>query len=323
MISIILPVYNTSKYLDACIYSICNQTYSNIEIICVNDGSTDDSGEILEKWRSLDARIRVIQQENKGVSAARNRGLQHATGDLIYFPDSDDILAPTILDTLCAQLEKYKADISMCGYRKYYLDGTWRDILGTDDEYIETCEEACGNLIRGERYTGSLCTKLFRKEILQDIQFDETLKINEDILFCYHAFSKAKRLVFLDRPLYYYYERSVASSSRNSSMKKMEDVLSVSEKIFKDCHVSSLRNDAAEKLYKAAVRAYRTYLMECDVDWEKQKNKFVRLICEAKPLCTKMRRRYKLDYVMMRGFPHFYRILYRLYDRIRTPNWDL
>ncbi|MBO7334370.1 MAG: glycosyltransferase, partial [Lachnospiraceae bacterium] len=116
LISVIVPVFEVEKYLKECIESILNQTYTNLEIILVDDGSPDKCGEICEEYAKTDNRIIVIHHENKGLSSARNRGLDIATGDYIGFVDSDDKIAPDMFEILLNNLKQYDADISICGF---------------------------------------------------------------------------------------------------------------------------------------------------------------------------------------------------------------
>ena len=130
-ISVIVPVYNCDPYVEQCIRSILAQSYTDLEIICVNDGSTDDSGTILDKLACEDARIRVIHQKNAGASAARNMGIDLATGDLITFVDSDDIIEPDMYETLLPYFDEKNVDIVHCGYKRVHLDGSIKDVNGT------------------------------------------------------------------------------------------------------------------------------------------------------------------------------------------------
>ena len=117
LVSVIVPVYNVEAYLDECLESICSQTYRNLEIILADDGSTDKSGEICDIWQAKDPRIRVIHQQNAGVSCARNAGLEICTGDLISFVDSDDWLDLQMFEKLVSCLSENDADAAMCGFR--------------------------------------------------------------------------------------------------------------------------------------------------------------------------------------------------------------
>ncbi len=323
MISVIVPIYNTEQYLEASISSICKQTYCDIEIICVNDGSTDRSGEILQQLAEKDPRIHIYYQPNGGVSSARNLGLCHAAGEYIYFPDSDDMLAPELLENLLSLILEHGCDVSMCGYRKHYLDGSTKDILGTRKLHFETHTQAINNLLCGKRYTGSLCTKLFRRNVIEGLQFRTDISINEDILFCFYAFQQADCTVFLDIPLYHYYERATASSSRNSALKKAEDALYISDIIFENCKNSPNCSAAAEKLFLSATGAYRTFLFYSRESLKKRKTDLIAMIQKTQPWCQALPKKYKFNYLFLRYAPSLYKLMYSVYDHIRTPNWDL
>ena len=139
LVSVIVPVYNTSCYLEKCITSICNQTYKNLEIICVDDGSTDDSWDILQEWTKRDERVKAIHIENKGSSGARNVGIDYAHGDYLTFVDSDDWLNLQMYEKLVENVSD-TVGISSCGYYFAYQD---RVSLAENEEYIENMR-LCG-----------------------------------------------------------------------------------------------------------------------------------------------------------------------------------
>ena len=166
LISIIIPVYNVSNYLDKCLESICNQTYQNIEIITVNDGSKDDSLNILKKWKKKDSRITIIDKENGGLSDARNVGMDASSGDYIGFVDSDDYVDEDFYEILVANLEKYDADISCCRYSNVWEDGT-KESIGNDGEiHIYEGLEALKEYIYGKTMDPFSVNKLYRAELL-------------------------------------------------------------------------------------------------------------------------------------------------------------
>lgn len=123
MISVIMPVYNMEQYLERCLKSVVKQTYSNLEILLINDGSSDKSGDICEQWAKQDRRIRVFHKENGGLSDARNWGLEYAKGEYLCFVDSDDYMEPDMLEKLLNALEKNAAEIAVCNFVYEYLDG--------------------------------------------------------------------------------------------------------------------------------------------------------------------------------------------------------
>lgn len=140
-ISVIIPVYNSEKFLDACIDSIVKQTYQNFEIILVDDGSTDDSPSLCDQYAAQDKRIKVIHQDNQGVSAARNNGLDLATGDLVSFIDSDDTLDEDMYELLVKLFEENSADITHCGY-KHLVGDEVRLVHDTHEIIVQQHDEA-------------------------------------------------------------------------------------------------------------------------------------------------------------------------------------
>lgn len=209
-ISVIVPIYNLDGYLDKCISSIINQTYSDLEIILINDGSTDDSGQICEKYKAQDGRIVVIHQENQGVSIARNKGLNIATGDYIGFVDADDWIDEDMYEVLHINMLKYNAAISMCRHKYINQDNIYVPeelsedtvVNGTDILKFYLSEYHTTNIIND-----SVWCKLYRSSSLNNIRFPEH-QTYEDILFTCKALINANRLVISSECLYNYNMRS-------------------------------------------------------------------------------------------------------------------
>lgn len=323
MISVIVPVYNSSPYLQSCLSSILAQTYQDLEIICVNDGSTDNSLQFLIEAAQQDTRIKILSQENSGVSVARNAGLNMARGDYISFVDSDDELEPDMYEILLNLAEKYQADVAHCGYKKIHLDGSAKDIRGTEELLIQDGLEACKCLLSGQHFTGGLWNKLYRAGLIGNTRFDEALKINEDVLFNAQAFQRASTAVFYDVPKYHYFERQSSACSRTSAIRKKLDTVAAAEKILKLFENSLVEIYAANKLYYSLLDLYRAYLFDgigknrdaCGVLHQR--------VLDVAPLCGDAAKRDRINYRFMRYFPVLYKFVYGLYDRIRKPNWDL
>lgn len=323
MISVIIPVYNSGKYLADCLNSVLSQSYKELEIICVNDGSTDDSADILEEYARKDGRIHVIHQQNAGVSAARNAGLQAANGSHIAFVDSDDALDPQMYDHLLRLMDTYCADIAHCGYRKVYADGSAKEVCGTGELLVQDFAEAAGCLLAGRHFTGGLWNKLYRAELLEGVRFDSALKMNEDILMNAILFSKAKTIVFQDVPLYHYYERSDSSCSTTAALKKKKDAVAAAEAIYSIYKDTPVEQEAARKLHYVLCDLHRAYLMTGDEIQSAKLREVHNRIVEITPSCGNLSRRAQLNYRLMSGAPRIYALIYRIYDKIRKPNWDL
>lgn len=226
-ISVIVPVYNTKQFLDACINSIVNQSYTNLQIILVDDGSPDGSGVICDSWAEKDDRILVIHQNNAGVSAARNAGLKIATGELISFVDSDDVLP----EDAYAQLLKIRKDDDLIMGRMILMEEDGTLIPGEQkmpprDFSLEAFLE---ELFKEKQYCylGYLWDKLLKREIIQknSISFDPTIKLNEDRLFLLEYLLHSRSVSLCDAVVYYYRQRSsgvITATRRNRTVTDSE-----------------------------------------------------------------------------------------------------
>lgn len=250
-VSIILPVYNTKEYLDQCISSVLSQTYKNLELICVDDGSYDGSGEIVDKYARQDDRVIAIHQKNSGESAARNVGLRHATGDVWGFIDCDDWLELDMYETLINAMQESNADISV---------GSWFEEFPDRCNPVKNTEVIENNVFDNHqlyyyiykrdcyRAFGYMWDKLYKKKCFYDengqlLLFDEKMKIGGDIIYLAQLVSNGKTVVYTDRPFYHYRTRPTSASfSRNitdrlGSVAAYQRVLELMEK----CQV---QNDA-------------------------------------------------------------------------------
>lgn len=211
-VSIIVPVYNVEKYLNRCIESLVNQSYDNLEIILINDGSTDSSGSICEKWGEVNDNIIVIKQENKGVSEARNRGLEIATGDYVMFVDPDDWCELNMVEKMMEKIDS--ADLTYCAYF-VDTDKYTKTIKNAVTENRYTIEEIYTALFFGSknRNGADLATALwrgiFKMQIIKDhnIRFDTYIRFAEDWLFYASYFKYVKSVNIIEEPLYHYYQR--------------------------------------------------------------------------------------------------------------------
>lgn len=206
-LSVIIPVYNAEEHLQKCIDSVLKQTESDIEIILVNDGSKDKSGEICDGFTQKDNRIRIIHQENQGVSAARNNALAVATGDFIGFVDSDDYIHPQMFEKMLNNAEESKSDIAMCDVLTVYDNGkTESDTitqLPEDSTLIKT--DFTPNLLL--ETAGSVCRCIYKNALIKSkqIKFPQGIKFSEDRIFNILSFGFANKISYIKEPLYYRY----------------------------------------------------------------------------------------------------------------------
>lgn len=205
LISIIVPVYNVEKYLERCINSITNQTYKNIEIILVDDGSKDNSGKMCDELKQKDTRIKVIHKENGGLSDARNAGLKIASGEYVGFVDSDDYIENDMFETMYNLTQKYNSDISIVSFYELYKG----KVIGVrDSKNLEELDkiEAIKELLIDTKIQSYAWNKLFKKELFEGIEFP-TNKNFEDIATTLLLFERANKVVLLEEPKYYYVRR--------------------------------------------------------------------------------------------------------------------
>ena len=211
LVSVIVPVFNAGDHLNTCLDSIVTQTYDNLEIIIINDGSTDMSPEVCDHYEKNDSRITVIHKDNRGVSSARNVGLEKARGDYISFVDSDDWLELDAYEHLVECALNHGVDAVIFEYFVDYKDGktihkNYNELNGfmTRSEAIETTISSVNRFA---------CSKLYAKKLIQNIQFNQNIHIGEDTLFSCVALNNADSIYYTAKPLYHYVQ-SDASATR-------------------------------------------------------------------------------------------------------------
>lgn len=205
-ISVIVPVYNVDSSLRKCVSSIIRQDYSNLEIILIDDGSTDESGLICDSLAEQDIRIKVIHKKNGGLSSARNDGLKIATGEYIQFIDSDDWIQEEMLTNLCDTLDNTDADLAVCGI--IITDGINNEPLQWFEEnQVFTTQDALDQLIYNKKLTSHAWNKLYKYEVIKDVPFPEG-KLYEDIRMMHFVFEKCRKVAVVKERYYYYYQRS-------------------------------------------------------------------------------------------------------------------
>jgi len=223
LISVIIPIYNVEAYLERCIDSVLRQTYDNLQIILVNDGSIDKSGEICDVYAKAHRHVQVIHQPNGGISAARNTGVRHAEGDWIFFVDSDDYISCHFAKEMLNACVKYDADISVCNYITDY-DGICDESKFRKAEKYEliTSREATKRHFGkdADRLNIANC-KIIRSSLLKRVQFPVG-KINEDVFASHHLMYYAHRVVLTDACFYAYYQCPSSIMRKPFSLKRLD-----------------------------------------------------------------------------------------------------
>lgn len=228
LISIIVPVYNVKDYLEKCLLTICEQTYKNLEIILVDDGSSDGSGELCDLFAQKDKRIKVIHQTNAGQSAARNRGLAIAQGEYLGFVDSDDWIEPDMYDFLYYLLIENGADISICSR---YIEKGGKSVAkySSGEQFMFDRVEAVRALAVDKHVRNYMMDKLFRRRLFEGITFPEN-RVFEDLAICYRVFYRTEKVVLQDTPKYHYVIRKGSTmQSKYNPQREYQLFLAVSE----------------------------------------------------------------------------------------------
>lgn len=238
-ISVIIPVYNCENYVQKCVLSVIGQTHTDLEIICVNDGSQDKSGLILDELAKEDSRIKVIHQINSGVTCARLAGVKEATGEYIGFVDGDDVVEADMFEFLLYNAATHDAQISHCGYQMIFKDGHVNYFYNTRQLLELNKTESVKALLEGTRIEPSLCNKLYHKslfpKLLHKDYMPQSIKHNEDLLMNYYLFSEAERTVFEDKCKYHYLVRENSVSRQKLNTHKIFDPIKVKQIILNEC----------------------------------------------------------------------------------------
>lgn len=238
-ISIIVAIYNVKEYVEKCVSSILKQTYTNLEIILVDDGAADGSGDICDSMAQKDSRIVVIHKENGGLSDARNAGLDIATGDYISFVDGDDTIEPDMFEKLVSDIEKYDADVSCCRYRKVWENGESLEIGADHETHIYEGLESLKEYLYGKILDPFAVCKLYRRSILYP-ESSEPLRFikgitSEDNPFCVELFKTTGKVVVSGEASYNYLQKRAGSITNVAVSKNKIDAVCRWNDIRLDC----------------------------------------------------------------------------------------
>lgn len=263
LISVIVPVYNVSEYLEECCRAIISQTYSNLEIILVDDGSTDGSDKICDYYEKLDDRIKVIHKPNGGLSSARNSGLEIASGSYISFIDSDDYPRQEMMEKLVSCFDSYDLDVVCCNYSSTKtpnkLDGRI-SVLGKN--------KAISYLLDDGGYRCFAWNKMYRRSMFKNIKYPEG-KLFEDIGTTYKIFKISNRVCYINEDLYYYRQRESSITSVNYNSKS-KDVIDAINFVLKDSS-QILNKDEYSRLTAGYCHYYLSYLKKAMLADEESK----------------------------------------------------
>lgn len=315
MISIIVPAYNLEKYIARTINSILQQTYKEIEIIVVDDGSTDNTWPIIEELASNYSQISAIHTSNRGVTSARITGVKAARGEWIGFVDGDDIIEVDMYQRLLDNANMHHADISHCGYQMIFSDGMVQYYHNTGCLEKHGRVAALKELLSGARIEPGLWNKLFRKKLFEGILevMDASIKINEDLLMNYMLFSNAAVSVFEDFCPYHYMVRSSSASKAKISKNIIYDPIKVKQLIC-DMSCDEMKNDAIGAYISTCIKSYSKLILYNGGNDDK---KYIRtLIVEQHRNFYLLNKRKKILAKIIYWVPFLYPCMYLVYSKV-------
>ena len=304
-ISIIVPVYKVEKYLDKCVESIVNQTYKNLEIILVDDGSPDTCPQLCDKWKEKDERIKVIHKQNGGLSDARNFGIEASTGELIMFVDSDDYLDVTICEKLLSLLEQNNADFSMCACKKVFENK--EVVLETFEPLVRVYDK---EMVIDQMYNMQIpflmtaWAKLYKKEIFEKIRYPKG-KLHEDEFIIHEILHKTNCFVVTNEQLYYYLQRgsSIMGSRGEQSIKHSHEAFKNRFEFLKTHYPQNTDKNIASYL-----RLLRALICLCS----KKFKQIEQVLWNEYKEIYKMTSSHSKNDILFRRLKGLYKILYRI-----------
>ncbi len=325
LISVIVPAYNVDKYISRCLKSILGQTYTNLEILVVDDGSTDDTPIIIDDFASKDSRIKVIHQKNAGLSGARNSALKIASGDYIGYVDGDDYIEPTMYAEMVNSCESTGAEMAVTEYKEI---GGNEERLYSGNTYVLSRDEALNTFIcddKSYRIYHSVWSKLYRKDIVDGLIFPVGHN-SEDIMYTTKALCASSACVMIDKPLYnYIFDRADSIMNTKLESRRFNDELPFTRE-----KVEYFKELGLVDLYTKAVYYYYHRLLLYYSDFRNRKmkaaaNKIALEIEENKSVIKKVYSGYfakKGDQARMKLFlisPSLFYLIVKLYDKIIVP----
>ena len=283
LISVVVPIYKVEKYLDKCVESLVNQTYKNLEIILVDDGSPDDCPQICDEYAKKDSRIKVVHKKNGGLSDARNAGMEIATGEYISFIDSDDYVSLDFFESLLNTMIAEDSDIVECGVVKFYEDEHFDEY--TDDLSVTNYSTVKGlsALISENPFHQHVWNKLYKTEMVLDVPY-AVGKLNEDEFWTYQIFGRAKKVTKINKTMYYYFQRNSSIMGVGYNLSRLDALEGkFNRQKFIEEKFPELATKAKVDLFGSCMFAYQSVLKFLSGD---DKKKARRIIKKYKKSCN-------------------------------------
>ena len=284
LISVIVPVYKVEAYLDKCISSIVNQTYQNLEIILVDDGSPDNCPAMCDAWAERDQRIKVIHKANGGLSDARNAGMEVATGELMGFVDSDDWISPDMYQLLYENMIEHDSDIAVCGVEVVWEDGTPSRKLTKEGCCVLNAQEAMRAVIEESWIKQPVWYKLYRADLIREIQFPVG-KYHEDVFWSYQAIGRAKRVSVFDQSCYFYMQRNGSIMGEGYSLKRLDALEAKVDRVqYVQQYVPELLKLAKCNLWFSCIYSMQMLMKYCNQDIQRAGKRITKTVLKRYPI---------------------------------------
>lgn len=314
LISVVVPVYNNAPWLPRCLDSILSQTYEYLEIIPVDDGSSDESYAIMQRYAAADSRVKPVRKENGGATSARLAGVAEATGRWIGFVDGDDEIEPDMFRRLLENAHTYGADISHCGFTQILPDGQIIYHHNTREIRPQDTITALRDLLKGEPVEPGLWNKLYKRELFQGLaeKMDFSIRINEDFLMNYYLFSGAEKAVWDDVCPYHYIARVGSISRRKMNEHKIYDPIRVRQIVLEQCP-EELKEDALRAKISICLYTYALLTLERGADSAQNREKVRQILLAEEIAPGLLSRRNALLLGMIRHTPWLFRVMYPVY----------
>lgn len=317
MISVIIPSYNSAPWLPRCLDSLLAQTWKNMEIIVVNDGSTDNTCQVMEAYTSRYDHVRLVTKKNGGEYAARITGVEHAQGNWIAFVDSDDEAEPWMYERLLENALKYDADISHCGFKVVYPNGKVEYQQNTGKVYLQDRNTGLRDLLEEVIMENGLPGKLYKKSLFPGIkeQMDFSIVNNGDMLMNYYLFEKAEKLVLDDVCPYHYLIREGSASRKKLNLHIIYDPIRVRQILVE--HASpEMKDDARRALARMCLISYRRLAMEKEREYDPDRKKVEELIRQQLPYVDLLPGRNALLIKLISKAPWVFNLLYPPFEKM-------
>lgn len=316
LITIIISAYNVSEWIERCVKSVQAQTYQDLQIIVIDDGSTDGTGKLIDDLATQDERIMTVHQKNSGLIMVREKGIALAEGEYVGFVDGDDEVEPNMYMRLLNNAIKYGADISHCGIMYCFYDGRTKAMHGTEKVTVMNRVEGCQELLKGQLFEPSLCSKLYKRELLVDSCLDYSVINNEDLLRNIVLFSRCNKSVIDDFCGYRYWRRT-NSMSNNRNVIKIGNNLMKARKLILENSIPEVKDEAFALYANAAISIYSRLIGHSEEGAEELRNCCLAVLKDNQKQTMKLEHRMCMRASAILYFPALYQFMYKAYRSYR------